>query len=890
MILAWRRLLVCAAFAANCGFTQPTYSDLLNQFPYRNLGPFRAGAWVDSIAVASSLHATFVSGAWSSTLMLSSYTFYAAVRTGGVWKTTDNGITFQNVTDSAGLNSIGAVAVAPSDANTVWVGSGDNTLTRSAYYGNGMYKSTDAGATWQHVGLEDTQHIARIVIHPKNPDIVWVAALGHLFSPNSERGVFKTTDGGRTWNKVLYRGEDTGAIDLTIDPRDPNVLYAALYQGMRHPWHLDDGGPESGIYKTTDGGANWTKLTNGLPSGTIGRIGLDICLKHPDTVYAVMDNFNARPANEAQAGRGGRGGRGPQLIGGEVYRTDDAGRSWRRTSAEGVDVSRKAGYSFNQIRVDPVNPDRIYVTGSNMIASRDAGKTWTGMNGGGRGRGGEDFVVFRSAFGDFRTLWIDPDDPDHMLAGSDGGVFVSYNGGRTADHLFNIKSGEVYAIGLDNAQPYNIYAGLQDHENWKGPVNGPNGEVGIEDWVTTGIGDGMYNEPDSTGRYLYNTQEFGKAARVDQLHHTRTLIAPTRAEGQPFLRFNWTAPIRVSPHDDKVIYAGAQVLFRSTDRGDSWKVISPDLTTNDASKIIPPPNTSIQFCTITTIAESPAQAGVIWVGTDDGKVQVTQDTGANWFDATANIATAGGPADAWVTRVYASRFEPGVAYITKSRRRFDDFRAFVFRTADYGRTWQNLSQGLPSAANVIIEDSTKPSLLFVGSDTGVFTSFNRGEQWWPLKSDMPLVPVQDLLIQAREGDLVAGTYGRGIWQTHLAPLREMGGDFLTREAVLFALEPYAARPGRAWGNFRLYGDSYPTTPNEPNAMTIAYYLSKDMPVSIAISDSSGKVVRKLTGPSKAGINRALWDLNDDARNPLPPGDYVVTLTAGGHDYKQRAVR
>jgi hypothetical protein len=323
------------------------------------------------------------------------------------------------------------------------------------------------------------------------------------------------------------------------------------------------------------------------------------------------------------------------------------------------------------------------------------------------------------------------------------------------------------------------------------------------------------------------------------------------------------------------------VLFRSTDRGDAWNVISPDLTTNDASKITPPPNTSIQFCTITTIAESPAQAGVIWIGTDDGKVQVTRDTGGHWFDATPKIAAAGGPSDAWVTRVYASRFEPGVAYVAKSRRRFDDFRPFVFRTADFGQTWQNLSKGLPSAVNVTIEDTVKPNLLFVGTDTGVFTSFNRGEEWWPLKSNMPVVPVQDILIQAREGDLVAGTYGRGIWQTHIAPLREMGGDFLTRETALFPIQPFTPGPGRAWGNFRLYGDRYPTTPNEPNAMTIAYYLSKETPVSIAISDASGKVVRKLNGPDKPGINRALAE-------PLPPGDYVVTLTAAGRDYTRPA--
>ena len=881
MIRSGAGLPACASLKLHAGFlllataafAQPTYPDLLNQFPYRNLGPFRAGAWVDAIAVAPK-----------------PYTFYAAVRTGGVWKTTNNGITFENVTDSAGLNSIGAVAVAPSDANTVWVGSGDNTVTRSAYYGNGMYKSSDGGATWRNMGLADTQHIARIVIHPTNPNIVWVAALGHLFSPNAERGVFKTTDGGRTWSKVLYRATDTGAIDLIIDPRDPNVLYAALYQGMRHPWHLDDGGPESGIYKTTDGGSNWTKLTNGLPSGTVGRIGIDICLQHPDTIYAVMDNFNTLPANVTRPGRGGGRG-GPQLIGGEVYRTDDAGHSWRRTSVEGEDVSRKAGYSFNQLRVDPVNPDRIYVTGSNMIASRDAGHTWTGLNGGSArgGRGGGDFTVFRDTFGDFRTLWIDPANPEHMLAGSDGGVSVTYDGGRTADHLFDIKAGEVYAIGLDNAQPaYNIYAGLQDHENWRGPVNGPNGEVGIEDWVTTGIGDGMYNEPDSTGRYLYNTQEFGHPARVDQVEHTRTIITPPKPDNLPFLRYNWTAPIRVSPNDDKVIYTGAQVLFRSTDRGDTWKVISPDLTTNDASKITPPPGTSIQFCTITTIAESHAQAGVIWVGTDDGKVQVTRDTGAHWFDATPKLTAAGAPADAWVTRVYPSRFEAGIAYITKSRRRFDDYHPFVFRTADYGATWQDLSKGLPSAANVIVEDTVQPALLFIGTDTGVYTSFNRGEQWWPLKSNMPVVPVQDLLIQAHASDLVAGTYGRGIWQTNIAPLRDMSGDFLKREVTLFPIVPFSSRPGRAWGNFRLYGDRYPVTPNEPNAMTIVYYLAKDMPAAVTISDSSGKVIRKLTAPAKGGINRALWDMNDDDRNPVAPGDYMVTLNAAGADYKRPA--
>ena len=490
-------LLLIAAGA----FAQPSYTDLLNEIPYRNLGPFRAGAWAIGVAVPTN------------PAIAHAHTFYAAVRTGGVWKTTDNGVTFENITDSEGINSVGAIAVAPSDANIVWVGTGDNSITRSAYYGNGIYKSADAGKTWKKMGLEDTQHFSRIVIDPANPDIVYAAALGHLFSVNAERGVFKSTDGGRTWTKSLFRNDHTGAVDLVMDPRNSKVLYAALYDGMRHPWHLDDGGPESGIYKTTDGGATWNKLSAGLPSGPLGRIGIDICRTHPDTIYAVVDNFNTmnRPA-----GRGGRGG-GPGAIGGQVYRTDDGGQSWRRTSAEGEDVSRKAGYSFNQIFVDPNDPERAFITGSNMISTRDGGKTWAGLGQYGRGD-----LVFRGTFGDFRSLWIDPLDSLHMIATSDGGVSISYDGGRTADHMFNIKAGEVYAIGVDNEQPYNLYAGLQDHENWKGPINGPSGRVGIEDWVTTGVGDGMYNVPDPAGRWLYNTQEFGKMARVDMQEHTRT--------------------------------------------------------------------------------------------------------------------------------------------------------------------------------------------------------------------------------------------------------------------------------------------------------------------------------------------------------------------------------
>ena len=843
---------ICSVLLALSTASAADLGDILNAFPYRNVGPFRAGAWVSSIAVPLDPDAAH------------RYLFYAAARTGGVWKTVNNGITFEPVTDSQGIASVGAVAVGSgTHADTVWVGTGDNSATRSAYYGNGIYKSTDGGKTWQNMGLRDTLHISRIIIDPTNPDIVWVAALGHLFSPNQERGIFKTADGGRTWKRTLYIKDNVGAVDLAASP-DASVLYAAMYEAMRYPWKIADGGPGSGIFKSTDSGETWHKLEDGLPKGPLGRIGLDVCRTHPGTVYAVVDDFNT--------GSNGR------PIGGEVYRTDDAGEHWRKVNADKDDVSRKAGYSFNQIRVDPNNPERVYITGSSMLSSSDGGKTWVGL-----GRSYD--TVFRRAFGDFRTLWIDPADSNHMLAGSDGGVFLSYDGGKTCEHLANLKLGEVYGIGLDMDQPYHIYAGLQDHENWRGPVDGRSGEVGIEDWITTGIGDGMYNEPDPAGRWLYNTQEFGRMARVDMQDWTRKIIAPTRPAGQPYLRFNWTAPVRLSPHDGGIVYAGAQVLFRSADRGDHWQEISPDLTTNDSSKISPA-NGSIQFCTITTISESPAQAGVIWVGTDDGKVQVTRDTGAHWTDTTAAIASAGGPEDAWVTRVYASRFAAGTAYITKSRKRQDDFRPFVFRTTDFGAHWSNLSHGLPAAGvNAIVEDTVKRSMLFAGTDLGVYISFDSGENWQSFQANMPVVPVSDLLVHPREGDLVVGTYGRGIWVTNVVPLRGIEGDFTSTDAALLPIRPFAQRHGGAWGNYRLYGDSHPVTANEPNGISLAYYL-KQAPqgaVTLDVKDSQGAEVRKLNATAKPGINRVVWTINDEQ-----PGDYTVTLTVDGRQYTQKA--
>ncbi len=843
-------------------------------FIYRNLGPFRAGAWISDIAVPET------------PLKSHLYTFYVAARHGGVWKTTNNGTTFELVFDHH--FSIGAIAIAPSNENIVWVGTGEASNARSSYAGDGVYKSHDGGKTWQNMGLRDSYHIARIVIHPTNPDIVYVAAVGHLFTTNEERGVFKTTDGGKTWTRVLYVNDRTGAIDLVMSRRDPQVLYAAMYERRRLPWGFEDGGPGSGIYKTTDGGTSWKKLEGGLPSGTIGRIGLDLYQKNPRIVYAVIDNRNPRARIEGEQEMTA------PVIGGEVYRSDDGGATWRKMNSERDDVSRKSGYAFNQIRIRPDNPDRIYVTGASLISSSDGGKTWVGLSG-----GPQEDRPFRRAFGDFRTLWIDPQNPDRMIAGTDGGVYISYDGGKTCDHYWNIPLGEVYALTVDMEEPYNIYAGLQDHESWKGPSNGWSGSVGLADWVTVGTGDGMYNQVDPTdSRWVYNTQQFGGHARFDQKTRVRKIIAPTRPPGQPPLRFNWVAPLRLSPHNPQILYAGAQVLLRSLDRGEHWQEISPDLTTNDPRKISPP-GAPIQHCTITTISESPVTPGVIWVGTDDGRVQVTRDGGATWTDVTPALAKAGGPEDAWVTRVFASHFEAGTAYVAKSRRYQDDFRPFLYKTTDYGATWTSIAGDLPMRSiNVIFEDYKNPDLLFVGNDWGVYVSLDGGKHWAVLRGNMPPVPVHDLVIHPRDGDVVVGTYGRGLWVTDIAPLREVSPQILDREVYFFAIRPRARRPEGALGNYRLFGDRLIVTPNEPNGLTFTYYVKEARErVTLTITDLSGAPVRTLEGTAKAGINRVVWSFQPtgspgrsrgSTQREVEPGEYVVTLRVGEKEYTQRA--
>jgi photosystem II stability/assembly factor-like uncharacterized protein len=892
LLVAWA-VLTEAATAQTPAFNEK----LLEAFSYRNMGPFRMGARTSDIAVPDAPARDHL------------YTFYVAYWTGGLWKTTNNGTTFEPVFDRQTKLAIGDVALAPSNASIVWVGTGDAFTSRSSYAGDGVYKSLDAGATWTNMGLRDSHHIARIVIHPTNPDIVYVAAMGHLYSENAERGVFRTTNGGASWEKVLYINEKIGVIDLVMNPKNPDVLYAATYDKKRLPWQMINGGPESGIYRTQDGGRNWTRLAGGLPTGRIGRIGLDVYARNPEIVYAVIENDNPR-ATPAEGGRGGRaGGGGPNArvntIGGEIYRTENGGEQWTKTNPENVNVMPKGPYYFTQIRVDPNNDQHIIVTGEPFLSSKDGGRTWPDR-------------VFPRMFGDFRTLWFDPENSDRIIAGSDGGIAISYDGGKTSDHYANMPVGEIYAIGVDMDEPYNIYAGLQDHEHWRGPSNGSASRgISVSDWLALGDGDGMFTQVDPTdSRWLYTTRHYGGHTRVDQKLGYETNIVPRPEPGQPPYRFLWATPIHISPHDSRVLYTGGQFLLRSTDRGDTWKTISPDLSTNPVDRIMPESETGvpggIPWFTISSISESPITAGVLWAGTSDGKVHVTHNAGQTWTDVTAKLTALGAREDGYVSRVRASSHVAGRAYVAKSGYKYDDFRPFLYRTNDFGATWTSIAANLPNEPiNVVFEDAKNPDLLFVGNDTGVFVSIEGGTRWVRMNNNMPNVPVHDLLVHPRDNDLILGTYGRALWLTNIAPLQELNAAVLARDVHLFTVEPTIQRVTWSFGaNDYLFGQRHLLTPNEPNGMLIRYYLKNaaTTPATIVVTNAAGAEVARLEGPTAAGINSVLWSTRSqggrrggggpggaaggaagtvlDALAPL--GDYTVSLELGGVKQTQPA--
>ncbi|MEE4214304.1 MAG: hypothetical protein V2I34_04510 [Bacteroidales bacterium] len=842
-------------------------------FDFRNLGAFRISAWVGEFAIPVNPGEKH------------KYTWYAAARAGGVWKTVNNGTTFECVSDDLGVNAIGDVELAPSDPDIVWIATGEDFNARSSYYGNGIWKSTDGGNSWKHMGLEDSHHIAEIIIHPDNPDIVWLAVMGHLYSENEERGVFKTTDGGITWSKVLYIDEATGIIDIAINSKNPDVLYASAYEKVRLPWTFEPGGEKSRLYKSVDGGDKWEMISGGgFPGGPLGRIGIDVQHNNPDVVVAVVQNLNPKPGSDTDA---------PlefdeftdrsfdNLVGGECYRSMDGGTTWERLNdPDEVDVSGKAAYSFNKICIDPDDPDKIYIIGEGMHVTLDGGKTWP------RSR---ESALFHTNFGDNRTLWIDPDDGRHMFLGSDGGVYETWDGGKSMFHYYNIPLGEIYMVEVDDAEPYNIYIGLQDHETWKAPSNSWSGQISIKDWVISGMWDGMHTKVDhEDNRWLYFTTQFGSHHRVDQATGERTSIAPLPPEGSERYRYTWNAPIMLSPHDSRILYAGAQKLLRSPDRGATWEEISPDLTTNDKVKIAGTGH--VMYCTIVSMDESPLTPGLIYAGTDDGKVHVTMNHGTDWKELTPNVLRAGVPGERWVSRIIASKHNEAGAYLTHTGYRNDDFKAYVLKTTDYGNTWEDISSNLPDyPVNVIFEDARNPDLLFLGNDIGVYYTLDGGEEWTKLDAGIPPVVVRDLLVHPRENDLLVGTYGRAAWLGDISPLQQMTAEVAESDFHLFDIEakPQLNYSQQAqWGNYHMTGSNHLRTPNEPNGLEIWFRFKNDGwgTAGLTISDSDGREVYSRDIPVSKGIRKVYWNTYSAS-----PGTYTVSLSYMGKTISKKGI-
>ena len=694
---------------------------------------------------------------------------YAAYATSGVWKTDDDGATWQAVFEHMPSTSIGDIAVAPTNPDIVWVGTGEANIFRASMAGVGIYKSTDAGKTWVHMGLTDTQTIGRIIVHPKNPDIVYVAATGHEWTDNEMRGVFKTTDGGKSWTKVLYRSPRTGANDLVMDPRNPEVLYASLWQRIRRKWsdpRVEPGYKESGVVKTTDGGRTWNDASAGLPAPEFrGRIGIDVALSQPDTLYALVDNYEigrmAKPGQRDAYGRPMPEGQG-FIKGADVYRSDDAGKSWRQTSRQDAAMvnylndrqSGTYGWVFGQIRVDPTNVETIYILGVPLSRSTDGGRTFAGFAG--------------AIHGDHHGLWIDPANTNIIYSANDGGFYQSGDAGKTWKYATAAAGAQFYNVEVDRSSPPWAYGSIQDQGSRRGRIDLSKGVDAIPTVAFEGApgGEGSNHAIDpSNPNIIYSHGFYGNFSRTDLSGGSgggrgrggnATPIAPTDPTAE--LRAQWMAPIVLSPHDNSLIYAGYQFVFKSTSRGDKWERISGDLTDNNPAQMGQNPS-AIPYQTIVALAESPARKDLLYIGTDDGRLHTTLDGGKEWTELTSRL-----PVRRWISRLVPSAHAAGTVYVTQRGREDDDFAAYLYKSTDFGKSFRSIANNIPAGSvNVIREDPRDANRLYVGTDFGVFVSTNGGTRWEVLGGNLPSVQVSDLQIDVRNNLLVISTYGRGIW-------------------------------------------------------------------------------------------------------------------------------
>lgn len=804
-------------------------------------------------------------------------TYFVATGTGGLFKTTNRGTTWSAVFEKEAVASIGAVAVWQKNPAVVWVGTGEANSRNSSSWGRGVYRSTDGGASWTCMGLEATSAIGRVVCDPNDSNTVFVAALGRLWGENAERGVYRTRDGGRSWQQVLKVDARTGAVDVAIDPTNPRHLWAAMYARRRTPWSYTGTGESGGIWRSTDGGDTWTKCTAGLPKRT-GRIGLDVWRKNPRVVYAVVESDEGGRLSEfEEASRAGG-----------LFRSDDAGATWTRLSP----FAPRAFY-FSQVRVQPDDSTRVYLLGTDLYWSDDGGVT---IKAGGA----------RNLHPDCHAMWIDPADGRHVLLGTDGGVFESFDRIATWQFVDNLAIGEFYNLAYDFREPfYRVYGGLQDNQSWGGPSRttfeadnfgeGAVGGIARDDWYLLGGGDGFHVAVDPTNPNLvwYESQG-GELVRQDLVSGRQRYCRPSNNEGEPVHRFNWNAPFLLSPHDPSVLWLGGQYVFKLTERGDRWERVSPDLSTADPRRMVTGGSGAETHCTIVALAESPVKAGVLWAGTDDGKVWVSTTGGGAWTDLTANVR--GVPAGLYVSRLEASHHDAGTAYLSYDGHRSDVFAPYVFVTRDFGRTWTSIAGDLPKdhPVKVVREDVQNPNLLFAGTEFGLFVSLDGGRKWLAWKHGLPTVAVDDIQVHPRERDLLVGTHGRSVYVLDGLQLLEQWNARSLEDTVQFAA------PRAAWAYYpRVLGGKWGQRDwlgrNPPFGAWFDYFLPREIEggVTIAIADSAGRAVRSLTGPGEAGFHRVVWDLvagepRERVRRQewvgqpqyVPAGTYRVTLGAG----------
>ncbi len=827
------------------------------------------------------------------------YTFYVAFASGGLWRTTNNGQDFEPLFDDQPTMIMGDVALDPNDPQTIWVGTGENNSSRSSYSGMGVFRSTDGGETFEHMGLTDTDRIGRILVDPRDSKRVLVAVLGRLYTPTGERGIFLTEDAGKNWRKVQSGETDwTGFIDMVRDPSNPDVLFAAAWDRSRRPWNFVEGGTGSGVYKSTDAGTSWERAGDGLPSGPqVGRIGLTICRDEPSVMYAYVDNQELLAEKDWDLGDSAITPKrmrnmskedflaqdpeavedfvrsydlhpsidGPKLTemiendeiaveelvdslndanaslfntdirGAQVWRSTNSGRSWKLAHADPIrDLGYTYGYYFGTIRVAPDDPDRLYIMGVPMARSDDGGKTWRGID-------------KQQMHVDHQSMWIDGDNSQRILSGNDGGLAASYDGGESWLVLNSIAVGQFYTVAVDMAEPYHIYGGLQDNGTWKGSSLSEVGDA----WSRVGGGDGMYVQIDSRDdATVYSGFQFGYYGRSgpDGNHRVR----PRNELKDPPLRYNWQTPILLSSHNQDIVYFGANKMFRSMDKGETWTALSDDLTRSENRGDVP-------FGTIATLDESTFRFGLLWAGTDDGYVHVSEDGGHTWKDVSDGL-----PSDRWVSRIESSIHNERVAYVTLNGYRNDDMTAYVYRTEDLGTSWQSIAAGIPAEpVNVIREDPEAANVLYVGTDRGVYVTTDIGASWSALQGGLPNTPVHDLVVHPRDGELVAGTHGRSVWVVDVVPIQQLDDEVRAADVHLYDLDEVQAQRWWRGRNSRWFydDDDAPTT-------TFTFWSARGGKAKLTVLDADDRELQTVSFDAIVGMNAFEWNLRLDRKKAI----------------------